>query len=379
MLFENIKEEIRDRIRKVLPYYNLSENDIDFEVSESPLKEYGDFSCNLAFLLSKIQKKNPYEIAKNIVNDILPIDQIKNKNKSLIESVSVEKPGFINFKIDLKGFLKMFFLKIKEVTKIPAIGTLEELILIEHTSVNPNKALHVGHVRNAVIGDSLYRLLSATKHNVKVLNYVDDSGLQIADIIVAFKYANIPIEEEKRNDASKKFDHYCGNYVYVKINELYSTRQDLELERKIVLKELENPHSQISSFTRQIVNRILIDQLQTCWDIKCHYDILNFESQIIQSNLWESIFKILKEKQIIQFETTGRNTGCWVFKSQKEGDKVLVRSDSTITYFAKDIPYAMWKLGCIENPFEFEVFSQQWDNTNLYQTKMSKRKRTIFF
>ena len=133
---------------------------------------------------------------------------------------------------------------------MPSIGTLEELILIEHTSVNPNKALHVGHVRNAVIGDSLYRLLSATKHNVKVLNYVDDSGLQIADIIVAFKYANIPIEEEKRNGASKKFDHYCGNYVYVKINELYSTRQDLELERKIVLKELENPHSQISSFTR---------------------------------------------------------------------------------------------------------------------------------
>ena len=374
MLFEVIKEEIKDLIRKVLPYCNLSENDIDFEVSESPLKEYGDFSCNLAFLLSKIQKKNPYEIAKNIVNDILPKYEIINKNKSLIESVSIERPGFINFKINLKGFLKMFFLKIMEVTMMPTIGTTEDLILIEHTSVNPNKALHVGHIRNAVIGDSLYRLFSSTRHNVKVLNYVDDSGLQIADIIVAFRYANIPIEEEKRNSESKKFDHYCGNYVYVKINELYSTRQDLEIERKSVLKELENPYSQISLFTHQIVNRILIDQLQTCWNIKCHYDILNFESQIIQSNLWESIFKILKEKQIIQFETTGRNAGCWIFKSQKEGDKVLVRSDSTITYFAKDIPYAMWKLGCIENPFEFEIFSQQWDNTNLYQTKMKREK-----
>jgi arginyl-tRNA synthetase len=378
MLFENVKDEIKYLMKKVLLNYNLNDNEIDFEVSEPPIKEYGDFSCNLAFLLSKIFRKSPYEIAKEIVNDILP-KYDKNKNNFLIETISVEKPGFINFRIDLKKFLKMFFLKIKEESKIPAYGNLEELILIEHTSVNPNKALHVGHVRNAVIGDSLYRLLSATGHNVKVLNYVDDSGLQIADIIVAFKYANIPIEEEeKRNDTSKKFDHYCGNYVYVKINELYSTRQDLELERKIVLKELENPHSQISSFTRQIVNRILIDQLQTCWDIKCHYDILNFESQIIQSNLWESIFKILKEKQIIQFETTGRNTGCWVFKSQKEGDKVLVRSDSTITYFAKDIPYAMWKLGCIENPFEFEVFSQQWDNTNLYQTKMVKGKEPSF-
>ena len=116
-------------------------------------------------------------------------------------------------------------------------------------------------MRNAIIGDCLYRLLSITKHNVKVLNYIDDSGLQIADIIVAFKYANISPDLEE-NNKHQKFDHYCGQYVYTKINELYATRPDLEIKRKLVLKELENPDSEISEFTKNIVTKILLDQLR---------------------------------------------------------------------------------------------------------------------
>lgn len=378
MLFENIKDEIRYQMREVLTHYNLNENNsIDFEISEPPLKEYGDFSCNIAFSLSKILKKSPLEIAKDIVNNILPIFHDKNKNKSLIELVSVEKPGFINFKIDLRKFSSKFFSDMPLITDVPKCGTNDELILIEHTSVNPNKGLHVGHLRNSIIGDCLYRLLLATNHNVKVLNYVDDSGLQVADIIVAFKYAGFPVEEENNNIVEKKFDNYCGNHVYVKINELYPTRPDLEGKRKIILKDLENPNSEITGFTQQIVKRILIGQLQTCWNLKCHYDILNFESQIIQSSLWDTIFRMLKEKQIIQYETRGKNIGCWIYRSEKEGDKVLGPSDSTITYFAKDIPYALWKLGYVENPFEYEIFSQQWDEINLYQTKVKKRKKEI--
>ena len=380
MLFETTKEEIRCQMREVLSHYNLNENNnIDFEISEPPLKEYGDFSCNIAFTLSKILKKSPLEIANDIVSNILPLFYGKNNTKSLIELISVEKPGFINFKIDIRRFSNKFFSDLPLITEIPECGTANELILIEHTSVNPNKALHVGHLRNSIIGDCLYRLLLATNHNVKVLNYVDDSGLQIADIIVAFKYAGFPIEEENNKSVKKKFDNYCGNHVYVKINDLYPTRPDLERQRKIILKDLENPDSEITSFTQQIVKRILIGQLETCWNLKCHYDILNFESQIVQSSLWDTIFKKLKEKQIIQFETSGKNIGCWIYKSEKEGDKILVRSDSTITYFAKDIPYALWKLGFVKNPFEYEIFSHQWDGKILYQTKVEKRKKEIHY
>ncbi len=374
MVFEILKEEIRSHMKRALLHYNINDKDINIEITEPPLKEYGDFSCNLAFLLSKNLKKNPFEIAKYIVNDILPNFKDKENEKSLIKSVSVEKPGFINFTIDMKKFLKIFFSNIQSLTQKPKYGNNQELILIEHTSVNPNKALHVGHIRNAVIGDCLYRLLVSTGHNVKVLNYVDDSGLQVADIITAFKYANIPFEEENNHGFTKKFDHYCGNYVYVKINELYATRPDLDVKRKIILKELENPNAEISKFTQQIVKRVLRDQLQTCWNLKCHYDILNFESQLIQSDLWDNIFKILKERKLVRFESSGKNIGCWVFTSKTEGDKVLVRSDSTITYFAKDIPYALWKLGYTENPFELDFFSHQWDNTNLFQTTIKNRE-----
>ncbi len=373
MVFEIIKEEIKYYMNQVLLHYNINEKDINIEINEPPLKEYGDFSCNLAFSLSKILKKNPFEIAKDIVDNIPTNFEDKENEKRLIKSVSVEKPGFINFTIDTKKFLKIFFSNLQSISQTPKYSNNHELILIEHTSVNPNKALHVGHLRNAVIGDCLYRLLLSTGHNVKVLNYVDDSGLQVADIITAFKYTDIPYEEKDIVGVTKKFDHYCGNYVYVKINEMYATRPDLESKRKIILKELENPDTEISNFTQQTVKRVLIDQLKTCWNLKCHYDILNFESQIIQSDLWNSIFKLLREKQIVRFETSGKNIGCWVFNSKTDGDKVLVRSDSTITYFAKDIPYAIWKLGYIENPFEFKFFSHQWDGTNLYQTTIKNR------
>ncbi|MGN6613941.1 MAG: arginine--tRNA ligase [Candidatus Nitrosocosmicus sp.] len=375
MLYENIKQEIKDQIEKVLFLYNLNADEIKFDVSEPPIKEFGDFSCNVAFLISKVIKKNPYEIAKDIINHILSLND-KNKFESSFELISAERPGVINFKIDTNRFLKKFFSSLLNVTRIPQFGTLDKTILIEHTSVNPNKALHIGHVRNSILGDCLYRLLSQTGHNVKVLYYVDDSGLQVADIIVALRDAEIPTE----NYHKEKFDHYCGTYVYIKINDLYPTRPDLEIKRKQVLKNLEDPNSEVYLYTQQIVKRILTDQLATCWNLKCHYDVLNFESQIIQSKLWINIFKILKERQIIQLETTGENTGCWVFKSKKEGDKVLVRSDGTVTYFAKDIPYAIWKLGIVKNPFDFDFFSQQWDNTNLYETKIrdSTKEHKIF-
>ena len=114
------------------------------------------------------------------------------------------------------------------------------------------------------------------------------------------------------------------------------------------------------------------DQLTTCWNLRCRYDLLCFESQIVQSNLWTDIFSILRDKEIIYFEKVGKNAGCWVYKSEKEGDKVLVRSDLTLTYFAKDIPFAVWKLGNLRNPFDYVFYTTQWDSSNLYRTNIKK-------
>lgn len=378
MIFEEIIGEINQYLEDVLSYFNLKKSEINFEITEPPIKELGDFSTNIAFLLAKTLKKSPVDIAAHLANVLLPDILHKSGSKKYIRSISFESPGFINFKIRNDVFIQSFLSKVKYNREIIHIDNHIEkddgLILIEHTSVNPNKALHVGHLRNAIIGDCIYRLLKVVKKNVRVLNYIDDSGVQVADIIVGLKYGGFKLDFEKTkpSNSKKKFDQYCGNEIYVKINELYPSRPDLEEKRKIILKELEDPKSDTSHFTRQIVTRVLDDQLQTCWKIRCRYDLLNFESQIVQSQLWNTIFETLRNNKIIYYEENGKNAGCWVYKSDTQGEKVLVRSDSTLTYFAKDIPYAVWKLGYLNNPFDFTTYCKQWDSSNLYITSIKK-------
>jgi arginyl-tRNA synthetase len=384
MIIENVINEITQSLEEVLSYYKLTKSEVNFEINEPHVKNFGDLSTNICFLLAKKLKKSPTEIAEFIVNFILPSSRILIDKNGLIEAVSFVSPGFINFKINNKLLVSVF---LKEVTNNQAFDTendnnfdSNEMILIEHTSVNPNKALHVGHLRNAIIGDCLFRLLRKAGKVVKVINYIDDSGVQVADIIVGFVHLGFSskLDDQESSEKETKFDHYCGNEIYVKTNELYQSRPDLEIKRKIILKELENPESETSLFTKTIVDRVLIDQLRTCWKLKSRYDLLCFESQIVQSNLWNDIFSILRDKQIIYYEKEGKNAGCWVYKSTKEGDKVLVRSDSTLTYFAKDIPFAVWKLGYLRNPFDYIFYTRQWDSSILYKTNIEKNLNDSF-
>lgn len=384
MIVENVINEINRSLEVVLTYYKLNRSEVNFEITEPQVKDFGDFSTNICFLLAKKLKKSPNEIADHIVNTILPTSRILINKNGLIEAVSFLNPGFINFKINNKVFVNEFF---KEGTNNPKFDTKNkyisnsnELILIEHTSVNPNKALHVGHLRNAIIGDCLYRILRTAGKDVRVINYIDDSGVQVADIIVGFKHVGFStrINDQELPREKTKFDHYCGNEIYVKTNELYKSKPDLEIKRKTILKELEDPESETSHFTKTIVDRVLKDQLKTCWNLRCRYDLLCFESQIVQSNLWNDIFSILRDKGIIYYEKVGKNSGCWVYMSTKEGEKVLVRSDLTLTYFAKDIPFAIWKLGYLRNPFDYVFYATQWDSSVLYRTKIEKNGSETF-
>lgn len=377
MIIEEIIKEIDGLIKEVLTYFDLKNTSIDYNITESPLPEYGDYSTNFSFQLAKILHKSPLTIAEDVIKCKLDLC-LKWKNRRYIESMGYEKPGFINFVLNKQFFLRQFLqngnTKDRTITTNFCDQNNNDTIILEHTSVNPNKALHVGHLRNAIIGDCLYRLFRKTGYEVKVLNYVDDSGLQVADIIVGFKHAGISTDEWKSKSIEySKFDQYCGNEVYVKINELYKDRPDLLDKRTQVMKELEDSSSEISNFTKIIVNKVLIDQLRTTWNFRIHYDLLNFESQIVQSKLWYQLFETLKEKKIIKYEVAGKNKGCWVYSSVTEGDKVLIRSDSTLTYFAKDIPFAAWKLGFLKNPFLFTFFASQWDSTDLYSTTLQEQ------
>jgi arginyl-tRNA synthetase len=340
---------------------------IEFDVSEPPQHAFGDLSCNVAFLLSKHLKKPPTKIATELAEAIRPRLQ-----GSYILSAD-PAGGYINFRANyarLSPATLSHVLSNPENYGYPNSGQ-DMHIVIEHTSINPNKALHVGHMRNVIIGDTLYRIMRATNHRTTVLNYIDDSGVQIADIVVGFKFAGFPVAPPTKN---QKFDHYCGDEVYVKINEIYEKDPQVAEKRKLVLKEIEEGKSEIARFAMEITLRVLQEQLKTCWRMKAHYDLLNFETHIVGSKLWSKAFELLKSNGIAKYETEGKNKGCWVIEDkekEEEEDKVLVRSDGTATYIAKDIPYAAWKLGLVEDPFYYQEYTKQWDGSTLYATTLA--------
>ncbi len=357
LILEELKE-LFDGIVKT-----LCDEKIIFKIDETADKRFGDLTCNVAFLLSKYLKKSPYQIATEIVNrHVNP--HIKTKKNSFISYATAHQSGYVNFTINYRLLFDLILQKtvLSKRYKFPDFGH-NKLVLIEHTSVNPNKAIHVGHLRNIVIGDSLYRIFKNTNYDPKVLNYIDDSGVQVADIIVAFLYSGF---SEAPPDPDTKFDKYCGE-VYVKITKLIDEDQSLLEKRKFVIREMEKRNSKISIYASNLVKKILKEQLKTCWEIGSRYDILNIESDIIKSNLWDKSFQLLKEKNVIYLAKEGKNVNCWVIKAEEDEDeKVIVRSDGTKTYFAKDIPYALWKLQIIQDPFDYLKYERQWDDSEIW-------------
>jgi len=327
---------------------DLSVSDISFLV-EPAKPGFGDVSSNISFLLAKKLKKNPKEIGA-----MLSEHYMKSKN-TLVSKVESHPSGYLNFFADWKKLTQL----ILSESNLDTFGSVDlgknSTIVVEHTSVNPNKALHIGHIRNVVVGDTVARILEKSNYKVNILNYVDDSGLQVADIIVGFQhfgFTQLPPE-------GKKFDQYCGDDVYVKTTEKYEGDPSLEEIRKNTLKELEDGNSEIAQFADKITRKVLENQLETCWNLGVSYDCLNFESQIIRSGLWSDIFEKLKEMNLIEFENDGNNTGCWVIRGENnDEDKVIVRSNGTATYIAKDIPYAAWKLGLLKDPFNYKKYEK---------------------
>jgi arginyl-tRNA synthetase len=377
MSFKKFIEQSNEVIRFALEKLEIKNE--SYSLKEPSREDFGDLTCNVAFLLTKELQKTPYEIASMLVEQYPHYPYSKLKSQSYISSVVAHKSGYINFKGNFDLIGKEIITDILENDFSYLDIGKHKKVIVEHTSVNPNKALHVGHLRNVVIGDTLYRILKKTNHDVTVLNYVDDSGLQVADILVGFLYLKFPIVPADKNI---KFDRYCGNEIYAKVNELYEKDSTLIEKRKSLLKKLESGDPEINSFASEITSKVLKDQLATCWRIKARYDLLNFESHIINSNLWKKTFDKLREEKVIKKETGGENIGCWIFESVDEGTKIIVRSDNTATYIAKDIPYALLKVGTIEDTFKYRVFMKQWDETDLWVTATDHSKNVthpIFF
>ena len=385
MAFQSIIDEVQNNISRVLSDLEIS--GISFSV-EPAKPGFGDVTSNIAFLLTKQLGKSPRDIA-----GMLSEKYASCCVHTLVKTSKAHESGYLNFFADW-GILGQLIIS---ESYLDTYGDVDigknSAITVEHTSVNPNKALHIGHVRNIVIGDTVSRILHKANYKVSVLNYIDDSGLQVADILVGFmhfKYDQMPPD-------GKKFDHYCGDDIYVKTTLQYDANPRLESIRRDVLKELEDGASETAKFADKITRRVLAGQLETCWNLGVFYDCLNFESQIIRSGLWAQIFEKLKEMKLIEFKTNGNNTGCWIIKrdnacnndrndgscndgdsgssSSSSGDdrqdKVILRSNGTATYIAKDIPYAAWKLGLVDDPFTYKKYENTQPGPRvLWQTSL---------
>ena len=359
MVFLSILNQVKKNVSKI-----IEEKDYDRVgfVVEPSKGGFGDITCNVAFLLAKSLKKSPQEIAQEFAG-AYDTSQSKELNK-----VEAHQSGYLNFFLDVNSFNKSVLLESqKENYGSIDIGKNSKVI-VEHTSVNPNKALHIGHLRNVTIGDAISRILSKVNHDVKILNYIDDSGLQVADLIAGFKFGGF----SETPPAGEKFANYCGDTVYVKITAKYESDKELESRRSEILKELEDPTSETAKFGKMITRKILSDQLDTVWNLGVSYDCLNFESDILYSKLWEKVFERMKSENLIRLEDEGDNAGCWILPIENEDDKILVRSNGAATYVAKDIPYAAWKLGVLNDPFNYAKYTTQSNGKVLYETTLDE-------
>ncbi len=336
---------------------NLVENEIgekiEISLEKTPDLSFGDFGTSFCFKLAKKLKKPPQEIAEKFAERVKQIKFVK-------DAIAIN--GYLNIFLDRKKAFEY----LAKWSKNQKNGVK---IIIEHTAVNPNKAMHVGHLRNACLGDSLARLLKFCGYEVEVENYIDDTGVQVAATLLGFvgKENLEKINDEnfllslkkkiEKIENNQRLDVYCWD-LYAKVYQEYSEKE-LEKYLKVLLREIENPKSAFHSFAKWFAEKIAICHLETLKRIDIFFDFLPRESDIIALGFWEEVFELLKKSDDFVFEKEGKNKGCWViklskhraFSDMKEPDKVLMRSDGTLTYTAKDIAFHFWKFGLIKKDF----------------------------
>lgn len=320
-----------------------------------PNVEFGEYALPLAFELAKKLRKAPRKIAEEVVAGIGPIEGF--------EKLEVAGAGYINARL-IRGELAA---AVASNTKPPA-ETPAGKILVEHSSINPNKAAHVGHLRNAILGDTFVRLLRFAGRQVDVQNYIDNTGAQVADVVVGFlrleKKSNSEIEQLTRKP---KFDFLCWD-VYARTSHWYSEDKQNLQERLQALHAIEEGGNDVAAVADLISLAVLRRHLETMDRLGIEYDFLPRESEILHLHFWDAAFTKLKEAGVLFFENEGKNKGCWVMKRagsgaagaadevEEEDQKVIVRSNGTVGYVGKDIAYHMWKFGLLGKDFGYRKF-----------------------
>src|SRR6185295_5891784 len=242
-------------------------------------------------------------------------------------------------------------------------------VIVEHTSINPNKAAHIGHLRNATLGDTFVRVLRHRGREVGIQNYIDDTGVQVADVVVGFLHMEkMGLAEVER--IGGKFDDYCWD-LYARVGDFYAqdpARRRLQAE---TLHAIEAGGNETARLAAHVAARIVDFHLATMDRLAIRYDLLARESDILRLHFWERAFELLKQAGALRLETEGKNAGCWVLTMEAEGadeDKIIVRSNGTVTYTGKDIAYQLWKMGHLDRDFRYRRQKRYDDGHVLWTT-----------
>ncbi len=357
-LERRLVEHLREFLRRT---YNLEGTNI--VVEQPPKIEFGEYALPIAFELARKLRKAPRKIAEEIVAGVGAIPGF--------EKFEVAGGGYINVRVNRADVAAAL-----AADEEPAADVPTGKVLVEHSSINPNKAAHIGHLRNAILGDTFVRLLRFAGREVDVQNYIDNTGVQVADVVVGFMH----IERKSRAQiealaAAPRFDYYCWD-LYARVSHWYEEDKSSLHARSATLHAMEEGNNETAAIADLISTAVLKRHLETMDRLDIEYDFLPRESEILHLHFWDAAFTKLKEAGVLTYEDEGKNKGCWVMRragtaaepsttggTEDTGEriteadqKVIVRSNGTVGYVGKDIAYHMWKFGLLGRDFGYRKF-----------------------
>jgi arginyl-tRNA synthetase len=360
-LYRYLEQRLAERLLEFLKLHYPGASLPKVVIEPPPKVELGDFAIPV-FPFAKPLRAAPLKIAEAIRAGVGPIEGIAE--------MQVAPPGYLNVKID-----RAWMASALAADQKPPASIAAGKILVEHTSINPNKAAHIGHLRNAILGDTFVRLLRYAGREVDIQNYIDNTGVQVADVVVGFTH----IEKKSRTEiealaGQSRFDYYCWD-LYARVSQWYAQDKENPKVRAQTLHSIEDATSETAAIAELISTAVLGRHLETMERLDIEYDFLPRESEILHLHFWDAAFTKLKEAGVLTYEAQGKNKGCWVMRRagttsttegtgeteqgdqiSEEDQKVIVRSNGTVGYVGKDIAYHMWKFGLLGRDFNYRKF-----------------------
>jgi arginyl-tRNA synthetase len=334
---------------------------------------FGELAIPVAFQLARQLKRPPRQIAEELAHGLESIPGVA--------SFEIAGNGYINVRLERGQYAESL---LAQQGREAGHAVATEKIVVEHTNINPNKAAHIGHLRNAILGDTFVRMLRTRGRNVEVQNYIDNTGVQVADVVAGFHYLEKKTPADVRvliADSNTRFDYLCWD-LYARTSSYYENHPEAKQWRFDTLHAIEAGGGDLADLAHIVADAIVRAHLKTMLRLDIEYDVLPRESEILHLQFWATAFELLKQRQAIYFEEQGKNKGCWVMPSSAfreaaagteetedaDDSKVIVRSNGTVTYVGKDIAYQLWKFGLLGKDFYYKPWSSYPDGRQVWVT-----------